>query len=321
MLENNLDIEHLFDELFPIPRSITGDGYRKSLQIISRFIPFEIERTLSGSKVFDWIVPPEWGIDDAYLMDPTGEKILDFKKNNLVVVNYSEPIDKIIEFEELDKNLHSIPDHPDWIPYVTSYYKRNWGFCITHRQRQELRPGKYHAVIKSSFVDGAVEYGYKYLRGSTASEVGERKLILISSYLCHPSLANNELSGPIILAALYERIAKWKNRRFDYLFVINPETIGSICFLHKHGEKIAKSMQDQIIYKDDSILAINTPITSNRIKEVLGTHSVTYNSSVDEINITHTATNRDGFAMGAIIAAEWIIGRKGVFSMKDVLVQ
>ena len=247
MLENNLDIEHLFDELFPIPRSITGDGYRKSLQIISRFIPFEIERTFSGAKVFDWTVPPEWVIDDAYLIDPSGNKILDFKKNNLELINYSEPIDKIIELEELDKNLHSIPDHPDWIPYVTSYYKKTWGFCITHRQRQELRPGKYHAVIKSSFVDGAVEYGYKYLRGSTASEVGERKLILISSYLCHPSLANNELSGPIVLAALYERMAKWKNRRFDYLFVINPETIGSICFLHQHGEEIAKSMQAGLV--------------------------------------------------------------------------
>ncbi|WP_233934825.1 DUF4910 domain-containing protein [Polynucleobacter sp. IMCC30063] len=249
MLENNADIENLFDELFPLPRSITGDGYRQSVQIISRYIPFEIGRALSGAKVFDWTVPPEWVIEDAYLIDPSGNKILDFKKNNLEVLNYSEPIDKIMELDELNKNLHSIPEQPDWIPYVTSYYKKTWGFCLTDRQRQELKPGKYHAVIKSSFIDGAVEYGFKYLRGNTANEKGgvERKLILISSYLCHPSLANNELSGPIVLAALYQRMAKWKNRRFDYLFVINPETIGSICFLHQHGEEIAKSMQAGLV--------------------------------------------------------------------------
>ena len=247
MLENISAIEGLFDELFPISRSITGDGYRKSVQILSRYIPFETESVVSGSKVFDWVVPPEWVIEDAYLIDPTGNKILDFKKNNLELLNYSEPIDKLIELEELEKNLNSIPDYPDWIPYVTSYYKKTWGFCLTHKQRQELRPGKYHAVIKSSFIDGAVEYGYTYLRGTTNSEAGERKLILLSSYLCHPSLANNELSGPIILAALYERMANWKNRRFDYIFVINPETIGSICFLHQHGNNIKKFMQAGLV--------------------------------------------------------------------------
>ena len=248
MLENSADIENLFDELFHLPRSITGAGYRQSVKILSKYIPFEIGKALSGTKVFDWTVPPEWVIEDAYLIDPDGNKILDFKKNNLVVLNYSEPIDKVMELDELNKNLHSMPDKPDWIPYVSSYYKRTWGFCLTDRQRQDLKPGKYHAVIKSSFIDGAVEYGLKYLRGNTANGEGaSRKLILISSYLCHPSLANNELSGPIVLAALYERIAKWNNRRFDYLFVINPETIGSICFLHQHGIEIAKLMQAGLV--------------------------------------------------------------------------
>jgi aminopeptidase-like protein len=248
MLENNVDIENLFDELFPLARSITGDGYRRSVDILSRYIPFEIGRVLSGTKVFDWTVPQEWVIEDAFLIGPSGNKILDFKKNNLELLNYSEPIDKIMELDQLNRNLHSIPERPDWIPYVTSYYKRTWGFCLADRQRQELKPGKYHAVIKSSFIDGAVEYGFSYLRGNTSNERRpERKLILVSSYLCHPSLANNELSGPIVLAALYERIAKWENRRFDYLFVINPETIGSICFLHQHGKEIAKSLQAGLV--------------------------------------------------------------------------
>lgn len=249
MLKNNVDIEKLFDELFLLARSITGIGYRQSLEILSRYIPFEIGRALSGTKVFDWLVPPEWVIEDAYLIDPDGKKILDFKECNLHVVNYSQPIDCTMELNELNKNLHSIPEHPDWIPYVTSYYKKTWGFCLPDKVRKDLKPGKYQAVIKSSFIDGAVEYGYKYLRADKANEgvQTDRKVILISSYLCHPSLANNELSGPIMLAALYERIAAWKERRFDYLFVINPETIGSICFLHHHGLELGKSMQAGLV--------------------------------------------------------------------------
>lgn len=246
MLDNSKDVEKLFDELFPLPRSITGKGYRQSMEILSRYIPFKIEKTASGSEVFDWIVPQEWAIEDAYLLAPNGDKILDFQKNCLEVLNYSEPVDKIIELDELDKNLHSIPEHPDWIPYVTSYYKRNWGFCLTHKQRSELKPGKYHAFINSDLIDGFVEYGYTYLRGNVGEDK-TRKLVLISSYMCHPNLANNELSGPIILAALYQKILNWDERKFDYLFLINPETIGSICFLHKHGNRIKESIQAGLV--------------------------------------------------------------------------
>lgn len=246
-LTSNQEIEDLFDELFPILRSITGDGYRDSLEILSRFIPFKIERVKSGSKVFDWTVPKEWVVKDAYLTDPKGDVISNVKRSNLEIVNYSAPINKFLELEELEEHLHSIPDHPDWIPYVFSYYQQKWGFCLPHKIRQNLTPGKYHAVINSSFVDGAVEYGYSYLHGTSDSGTDERKLVLISSYLCHPSLANNELSGPIILAALYGRLKKWKNRRFDYLFVINPETIGSICFLHQHGKKLKDVMQAGLV--------------------------------------------------------------------------
>ena len=131
-------------------------------------------------------------VKDAYLIDPDGNKILDFKSNNLAIVNYSAPLDEFIELEELNKNLHSIPDHPNFTPYVTSYYKGHWGFCLPDKVRQALKPGKYHAKIESSFIDGFVEYGYAYLRANSDQDAGDRKLILLSSYLCLPSLANNE---------------------------------------------------------------------------------------------------------------------------------
>jgi aminopeptidase-like protein len=242
MLVTTAEIESLFDELFPIPRSITGRGYRRSLQILSRYIPFEILKTPSGAQVFAWTVPDEWIIDEAYLLDPDGRKVVDFRENNLTIVNYSTPVDRILDLDELQKHLYSIPDHPDWVPYVVSYYSKNWGFCLPHARRVALKPGEYHAVIRSSFTRGSVDCGYCYLRGGTTG-----KLVLISSYLCHPSMANNELSGPIILAALYNRLARWPKRHFDYLFVINPETIGSICFLHVFGNELSARMQAGLI--------------------------------------------------------------------------
>lgn len=244
MLNSLKEIEDLFDELFPIPRSITGDGYRKSISILSRYIPFTIRKISSGSRVFDWEVPKEWVIEDAYLINPDGKKILDFKEDNLSVVNYSHPIDKSFDLEDLRSNLHSLPSHPEWTPYVTSYYKKNWGFCMPHKQLLNLSPGEYHAVIKSSFIDGYVEYGTHTLKNTLNTK---SKLVLISSYLCHPSLANNELSGPIILAALFDRLSKWGLRKFDYMFAINPETIGSICLLHEHGEELLESMQAGLV--------------------------------------------------------------------------
>ena len=196
----------------------------------------------SGSQVFDWTVPQEWEISEAYLIDPEGKRIADFQESNLAVVNYSTPVDENLDLDELQKHLHSIPDHPTWIPYVTSYYQTNWGFCLPHTVRHSLKPGNYRAVIKSALKEGTVDYGMALLKGGSSG-----KVVLISSYLCHPSMANNELSGPIVLAALYDRISRWPKRKFDYLFVINPETIGSICFLHKHGQWLASSMQAGLV--------------------------------------------------------------------------
>jgi aminopeptidase-like protein len=245
-LSNKENIELLFDRLFPIARSITGEGFRESLDILKEYVPLKAGKVASGTKVFDWTVPKEWKVDDAYLIAPDGEKILDFKKNPLALVNYSEPVDKEIELDELQSHLHSIVDSPNWTPYVTSYYKKTWGFCLTHNKRKQLKNGSYRAVVKSSFIDGYVEYGHTLLK-SNAGDSSKKPLILISSYLCHPNMANNELSGPIILAALYERISKWQTRRFDYLFLINPETIGSICYLYHHSDKLMDEMQAGLV--------------------------------------------------------------------------
>jgi len=218
-------LEEYFDRLFPIARSITGEGYRKSLEILREVIPFKYLDIESGSKVFDWTVPEEWNVTDAYLIDPDGKKILDYKVSNLHVLNYSTAIEGCIEFDELKNHIFTIPELPTAIPYVTSYYKKNWGFCMAHRQYEELKQGKYKVLINSTFKKGFVRIGEYLLPGESKNE------ILLSSYLCHPSMANNELSGPLTMLYLYNHLKHLKYRRFSYRFIINPETIGSLSYL------------------------------------------------------------------------------------------
>lgn len=227
-----LELDQIFDELYPICRSITGDGLRKSLAICGKYIPLKIESTPSGQEVFDWVVPHEWNIKSARLTGPEGEVVADFLQHNLRVVNYSAPIDDVLPLEKLTPHLHSLPHQPDLIPYVTSYYRENWGFCLTHHEFNSLKPGLYQVKIDSEFRPGGVNYATAMLPGQNESE------FLISSYLCHPSMANNELSGPLVLMELYHRLAKWPKRRFNYRFVLAPETIGSICYLHRYGEHL-----------------------------------------------------------------------------------
>jgi len=237
---NYTKINKIFDELFPICRSITGIGYRKSLNILSRYIKFKKLKYPSGKKIFDWVVPREWVINDAYIK-ANGKKIIDFKKNNLHVVNYSMPVNKIMKLKELNKYLHSLKKHPKIIPYVTSYYKRNFGFCIQHEIRKKLKERNYEVVINSKFINGNVINGISELKGKT------KKIILISSYLCHPSMANNELSGPLVLLSLYSKIKQWKNRQYNYLFLINPETIGSLCFLSNYQNLLKKNLDSGLV--------------------------------------------------------------------------
>ena len=225
----------LFDQLFPLCRSITGPGLRKSLEILRARVPLEVEGVETGTQVYDWTIPQEWHIKRAFLKGPDGESYADFDKTNLSVVNYSMPVDRKLPLQELQQHLHSIAALPTAIPYVTSYYKRNWGFCLPHDVRMKMPEGIYHAFIDSAFVNGELNYGHCVVLGETRGEV------LITSYLCHPSLANNELSGPLGLVLLYNRISKWKRRRFTYRFLVAPETIGSIAYLSRYGDHLKAS--------------------------------------------------------------------------------
>lgn len=238
-------LEGLFDELFPICRSITGPGLRRSLELFRQYMPLDVETVASGTKIFDWEVPPEWRIRSARLTGPDGGTIVDLAESSLHVVNYSAPVDLKLTLDELQPHLHSLPDLPDATPYVTSYYKRTWGFCLSERVRRSLERGTYHAYIDSEFVGanrgGCLEYGHCSLPGRYA------RTVVLTSYLCHPSLANNELSGPLVLLGLYDRIRRWPDRRFTYRFVLNPETIGSLCYLHRYGELLRSTVEAGLV--------------------------------------------------------------------------
>ena len=230
------ELHRVAEELFPVCRSITGDGVRQTLDVLGRhFRPFEVSEVPSGIQCFDWTVPDEWNIRSARLIGPDGATVVDFQENNLHVLGYSEPIDVEIELDELQKHLHSIKTLPDAIPYVTSYYHRDWGFCLPHRQRQALPKGKYRAVIDSTLASGSMSLGEYLIPGERDDEV------LISSYICHPSMANNELSGPIVASA----IGRWlgeKKRRFTYRIALFPETIGAIAYLHRNLEQLQQRL-------------------------------------------------------------------------------
>lgn len=247
MKKNTFNLEKVFDELFPICRSITGNGYRKSFNIIKKFIPFRKYKYQTGKKVFDWKIPNEWNVRNAYIKNLKDKKIIDFNQNNLHLMSYSKPVNKIMSLSELNKNLHSISAQPKYIPYVTSYYKKNWGFCLSHSQRLKLKNENYRVFIDSSLKKGFVEWGEFLLKKTVNDNSIKKDTILITSYLCHPSMANNELSGPLIQILLYLKLKKLKKRKFNYLFVINPETIGSICFIHKNLEYLKKKLISGIV--------------------------------------------------------------------------
>ena len=221
--------------LFPICRSLTGNGIRKTLKIIkNEFTQLKVHKVLSGSKVFDWNIPPEWNIKDAYILDKNNKKIVDFKNNNLHLVGYSIPINKFVSKKELFQHIHSLPDQPTAIPYVTSYYKKYWGFCVSYNEKLKFNKNynnfdKFKVVIKSKLKSkGYLNYGEIVLKGKSKQE------ILISTYICHPSMANNELSGPIVSMSLINYFKNKRNLEKTMRFIFIPETIGSITYLSKN---------------------------------------------------------------------------------------
>jgi len=213
------------ESIFPFPRSITGNGVRDTLVEVKKHLPgLVIHEIPSGTKCFDWVIPDEWNVRDAYIANMDGKKIIDFEENNLHLLGYSEPMDVVISREDLDDHLYSMPDMPDVIPYTTSYYHRNWGFCLTQNQRDQLKDSQYQILIDSDLAPGHLTYADLLIPGKSDRE------ILISTYTCHPSLANNETSGPTLTTYLARMLSERKNR-FSYRIVYTPETIGPIVYL------------------------------------------------------------------------------------------
>jgi aminopeptidase-like protein len=217
----------LIQRLYPICRSITGNGLRQTLHLLQEAIPLTVHEVPSGTQVFDWAVPPEWNIKDAYVKNARGEKVIDFKKLNLHVINYSVPVKKKVSLSELKEHLVTLPDHPDWIPYRTTYYKRTWGFCLSHRQLLELEEGEYEVCIDSSLEDGHLSYGELFIEGQMPDEV------LFSCHVCHPSLCNDNLSS-IAVAAFLAKYLRSRSLRYSYRFLFIPGTIGSITWLFRN---------------------------------------------------------------------------------------
>ncbi len=222
--------EQYFDRLFPINRSLTGNGNRETLKILSELVDMQLFEVPSGTTCFDWNVPPEWNVKEAWIKNSSGETIVDFKSSNLHLVGYSVPFRGKLSLEELKPHLHTLPEMPDAVPYVTSYYKEQWGFCLSHNQFLSLKEGHYEISIDSDLnPNGSMTYGEAFIKGKSDKEV------LFSTYICHPSLANNELSGPLVTSFIYKSL-KGKSLNYSYRFLLIPETIGSIYYLSRFGE-------------------------------------------------------------------------------------
>lgn len=224
-------------DMFLFCRSLTGPGVRDTLDYINSVLPeLKIKSCKSGSKVFDWTVPDEWSISNAYIDDEYGNRIIDFSENNLHVVGYSDQIDLWMTLDELESHLYSLPDQPNAIPYVTTYYAANWGFCLTHKKRKLLKKGKYHVVINSKKKNGVLNYGELIIKGESDKEV------FLSTYLCHPSMANDNLSGVVVTMALAKWLNSLEKRKFSYRLIFIPETIGSLAYLSENLQYLKENV-------------------------------------------------------------------------------
>lgn len=228
-----VSLTDVMERLYPICRSITGDGVRETLAVIGERLPLEIHEVPTGTRVLDWTIPREWNISDAYVADQNGKRVIDFRSSNLHVVNYSAPINTSMSLEELRDHLHTLPDHPDWIPYLTSYYVEDWGFCLRQRELDDLADGDYEVVIDSELSEGSLTYGEMFLPGRSDEEV------LLTTHVCHPSLCNDNLSGIVTLVAVGLALRKVESR-YSYRLLFIPGTIGSIAWLALNSETVSR---------------------------------------------------------------------------------
>lgn len=230
-------LEKYFDRLWPLNRSLTGNANRETLGILSEIIDLKISEIPSGTECFDWKVPPEWNVNEAWIKDSSGKIIVDFSKNNLHLLGYSTGFSGKLELDQLKEHLYSLPEQPDVIPYLTSYYKRKWGFCITDIQLKKLREDTYEVFIDANLNEkGSMTIAEAVIKGETEEEV------LFSTYICHPSMANNELSGPLVTAFIFNELRKSGKKKYTYRFLFLPETIGAVYYLSVNGEKLKKKL-------------------------------------------------------------------------------
>ena len=277
------NIYELAGKLFPIYRSLTGEGVRQTLEEINCYLgkdmKLDIHEVPSGAQAFDWTVPKEWKIREAYIEDEAGNHIIDIKENNLYVMGYSTAVDRWVSLDELKEHIFVQDDQPDAVPYVTSYYKERYGFCMSKNQLDSLPNGKYHMYIDSELFDGSLTYADAIFKGETDEE------ILLTSYICHPSMANNECSGPALLAALMQYVDSLEHRRYTYRFLLNPETIGSLVYLSKNYKHLQEKLVAGIVLscvgddRDYSIIESKyaDTVAEKTLKNILesrGKHSV-----------------------------------------------
>ena len=253
----------LLKELFPICRSLTGNGVRQTFEILKKHIPLEVQEFPSGTKCFDWVIPDEWNIKSAWIKDWNGNKIVDFSEHNLHILGYSIPYSGEITLEDLKKHIYTDPERPDAIPYRTSYYEKRWGFCMSHRQFETLKEGKYQVHIDSSLKPGSLTLAEAFIKGKTEKE------IFFSCYVCHPSMADDSISGVVMTTKLYEYLKNRKDNYYSYRFIFVPETIGAIAYLSKYGEMLKKSTFCGMV-----LTCVGDPGDFNYKKTRQGTHSL-----------------------------------------------
>ncbi|WP_410621599.1 DUF4910 domain-containing protein [Amycolatopsis sp. cmx-8-4] len=232
-LRTGAELHALVERLYPICRSITGDGVRQTLDIIGEHIALERHEVPTGTQVLDWTIPQEWNIRDAYVAAPSGERVIDFRESNLHVVGYSVPVSERLPLSELREHLHTLPDRPSWVPYRTSYYAPAWGFCLAQEKLDALPDGEYDVVIDSTLADGSLTYGEHVVPGRVTDEV------IVSCHVCHPSLANDNLAGIAVAISLAQQLAETQPH-YTYRFLFMPGTIGSITWLARNSDRIEK---------------------------------------------------------------------------------